>query len=47
MDQTSRLSQGKKCWYPGKGLGQVLVRVVNIVVDVDLNVDFTSEFTYA
>ena len=32
MDQTSRLSQGKKCWYPGKGLGQVLLRVVNIVV---------------
>ena len=28
-------------------LGQVLLKVVNIVVDVDVNVDFTSEFTCA
>ena len=30
-----------------KLLGQVLLKVVNIVVDVDVNVDFTSEFTWA
>ena len=29
------------------GQGQVLLKVVNIVVDVDVNVDFTSEFTCA
>ena len=33
--------------YFAKKQGRVLLKVVNIGLDVDVNVDFTSEFTYA